>query len=719
MTGRARHRARHLSRRRFGLRILLFVAGFLLAGGTAATAFYVINVVSGGSPASIVQAARLAAPTAPTAAANDTSGTITIGWTPGVEPAGAPVQYQVVRSSGPGSPDTVCTVGSATPSCQDTGLVAGTTYGYSITAVLDNWQSTSVTASTTTAVPTLALALSSSSTTAGESATVQNIAAMVDGTVDTTYTGSKTIDWSGLSDGPSGQAPSYPSGSVTFVDGVAALTGPGSSFTDFEAGNSVLTATDTAAATVTGQAALTVQPAAASSFVLPTPSTQDAGTSFDQTITAVDAYGNTASSFGGAQVITFGGPSDSPDGTIPSYPDSVAFTNGVGTASITLFDAGTTTLTAAQGTIAGTSGAFTVSAAGADTFVLPTPSTQDAGTSFDQTITAVDAYGNTASSFGGAQVITFGGPSDSPDGTTPSYPDSVAFTNGVGTASITLFDAGTTTLTAAQGTMAGTSGAFTVGAAGADAFVLPTPSTQSAGTAFDETLTAVDAYGNTASGWTPGARCVTIAGPSASPDAAVPIYPAAGACPAGESSLTFDASGQATASITLFDAGTTALTATAGALAGTSSTFMVNPLAASSFVLSTPSAPSAGTAFDETVTGADVYGNTSTGYTGPQVLTFTGPLDGPDGTAPAYPASVSFAAGVGTASITLPDAGTTTLTATEGAITGTSGPFNVAAPGAGPQGAEASVFVRSPVRSDATARLALTHPWQLLAETLS
>jgi hypothetical protein len=711
-------RARHRAGWGFGLRILFFVVGFLLAGGTAAVAFYVINVVDSGSPG-ISQAAQLAAPTAPTASANDTSGTITIGWTPGIQPAGAPVQYQIVRSSGPGSPDTVCTVGSGTPSCQDTGLVAGTTYGYSITAVLDSWQSSSVTTSATTAIPTLALSLSSSSTTAGEPVTVQNIAAMVDGAVDTTYTGLKTIDWSGLSNGPLGQAPSYPSGSATFVNGVAALAGPGSSFTDFEAGNSMLTATDTAATTVTGQAALTVQPAAASSFVLPTPSTPSAGIAFDETITAVDAYGNTASGFGGAQAITFGGPSGSPDGTAPSYPDSVSFTNGVGTASITLFDAGTTTLTASQGTVAGTSGAFTVSAAGADTFVLPTPSTQNAGTAFEETITAVDAYGNTASGFGGGQTLTFGGPSSSPDGTAASYPDSVTFTNGVGTASITLFDAGTTTLTASQGTVAGASGAFTVSAAAASSLVLPTPSTQNAGTAFDETVTAVDAYGNTASGWIPGATCVTISGPSASPDVTVPIYPAAGACPAGDSSLGFDASGHATASITLFDAGTTALTATAGAITGTSGTFTVNPLAASSFVLSTPSAPSAGTAFDETVTAADVYGNTSTGYAGPQVLTFTGPLDGPDDTAPTYPASVSFTAGVGTASITLPDAGTTTLTTTEGAITGTSGSFTVAVPGTGPQDAEASVFLRSPVGHDAAARLALTHLWQVLAETLS
>jgi hypothetical protein len=319
-------------------------------------------------------------------------------------------------------------------------------------------------------------------------------------------------------------------------------------------------------------------------------------------------------------------------------------------------------------------------------------------------------------------MLTFAGPADSPDGTAPSYPASVTFTAGVGTASIALADAESTTLTVTQGTIAGTSGAFAVSAGNADSFALATPSTRSAGTAFDETITAVDAYGNAAGGWAPGPRCVSITGPSASPNATAPIYPAAApsACPAGDSSLTFDGSGLATASITLFNAGTTTLTATAGPISGTSGTFTVNPLAASSFVLSTPSGQSAGTAFDETLTAADVYGNTSTGYAGPQVLTFTGPANGPDGTPPTYPASVTFTAGVGAASITLPEAETTTLTATAGAITGTSGSFTVAAAGSGPQGTEASVFRRSPAAGrDPTVHGALTQLWQVLAETLS
>lgn len=97
-----------------------------------------------------------------------------------------------------------------------------------------------------------------------------------------------------------------------------------------------------------------------------------------------------------------------------------------------------------------------------------------------------------------------------------------------------------------------------------------------------------------------------------------------------------------------------------------------------SFSLSTPS-PTAGTAFVETVTAILPGGGTDTTYTGAQTLTFSGPAASPSGATPSYPASVTFSSGVGTASITLYDVQATTITATQGAITGTSAGFTVAA----------------------------------------
>ena len=100
--------------------------------------------------------------------------------------------------------------------------------------------------------------------------------------------------------------------------------------------------------------------------------------------------------------------------------------------------------------------------------------------------------------------------------------------------------------------------------------------------------------------------------------------------------------------------------------------------AASTFTVPTPGAQTAGTAFNETITAKDAYGNVATGYTGNQSITFTGPANSPGSNNPIYPATVNFASGVGTASITLVDAQSTTLTATQGSITGTSGSFTVA-----------------------------------------
>ena len=86
-------------------------------------------------------------PTSPTARESGPV-TITVGWTlPAHQLNGA--QYLVTRTSGPGSPATVCKV--TVTSCSDSGLASGTAYAYSVMAVLGtNWQSATLTASATT-----------------------------------------------------------------------------------------------------------------------------------------------------------------------------------------------------------------------------------------------------------------------------------------------------------------------------------------------------------------------------------------------------------------------------------------------------------------------------------------------------------------------------------------------------------------------------------------
>ena len=79
-----------------------------------------------------------------------------------------------------------------------------------------------------------------------------------------------------------------------------------------------------------------------------------AGSPFAVTVTAIDNWGNTATSYTGNQTLSFSGAGTSPGGNAPSYPTNgvVAFSAGVGTATMTLYNASATTnVTATQGSL--------------------------------------------------------------------------------------------------------------------------------------------------------------------------------------------------------------------------------------------------------------------------------------------------------------------------------------------------------------------------------
>jgi len=141
---------RRQARRRSDQRIRMLVAAVgavagVAVGGIGAAFGYWLTTDS----SNVAQAvsARLSAPTSPTARESGPV-TITVGWTlPAHQLNGA--QYLVTRTSGPGSPATVCKV--TVTSCSDSGLASGTAYAYSVMAVLGtNWQSATLTASATT-----------------------------------------------------------------------------------------------------------------------------------------------------------------------------------------------------------------------------------------------------------------------------------------------------------------------------------------------------------------------------------------------------------------------------------------------------------------------------------------------------------------------------------------------------------------------------------------
>jgi hypothetical protein len=183
-------------------------------------------------------------------------------------------------------------VESSVASCADTGLVALTDYTYTVVASLGaNWHSAAGTASAST-VPTFSLALEAGPYVAGAPVTVTSLTAVFGGSTDIGYSGTKTINWTGLGDGPSGQSPSYPSSSVTFVDGVAT---PGS-FITFAAGATTLGATDAAFSSATGSAPLTLNPGAATKMAVttqPTGAVDGVAFTTQPVVTIQDANGNT------------------------------------------------------------------------------------------------------------------------------------------------------------------------------------------------------------------------------------------------------------------------------------------------------------------------------------------------------------------------------------------------------------------------------------------
>ncbi len=233
---------------------------------------------------------------------------------------------------------------------------------------------------------------------------------------------------------------------------------------------------------------------------------------------------------------------------------------------------------------------------------FPSPST--AGTAGSFTVTALNADGTVNTGYTG--TVTFG--SSDPQAMLPANYTFTTGDQGVHTFTATLDTAGTQSITATDTATSSTVGSdtgITVNpAAPASLSLSNVPSNTTAGSAFTLTLTAKDAYGNAATGYTG-----TVHFSSSDARAVLPAnYTFTGA----------DA-GQHTFSITLKTAGSQSLTATdtgTGSITGSAGGIVVNAAAAAQFILSAPSSVTHGVAFSVTLTVEDAYGNVVTGYTG-------------------------------------------------------------------------------------------------------
>ena len=331
------------------------------------------------------------------------------------------------------------------------------------------------------------------------------------------------------------------SSTITAVNGTTNASGV-ATFTvkNTKAETDTYTATDTSDTVVVTQTAqVTFTPGALTKFVFATISSpQTAGTAFNVTITAEDANGNTVTSYnGGGDNVTI-----SSTGTIQGGSfTSNNFSNGALTQSVTITNTGNFTLTAtgnpghASGII-GTSNPFTVNPGTATHFTVSAPGSATAGAPINFTVTALDAFNNTATGYlGTVRFLSTDGQAALP----ANYPFA-AGDNGIHVFSATLKTAGSQTISAtdvSNGTIAGTSGTILVSAGTAASITATagTPQSATINTAFAINLAATvkDAYGNPV-----GGVVVTLATPGSG---------ASGSFAAGANTATTNSSGVATA----------------------------------------------------------------------------------------------------------------------------------------------------------------------------
>jgi hypothetical protein len=408
-------------------------------------------------------------------------GTVALTWTAATPPGSGTVTYAVIRDNGEpaGNCPTVSSRGTAL-TCTDSGLTVGT-HTYTVTAKWRTWNSMS---GSTQAKMTVGAAthftIGAASTTPGAGVGDNLTITALDekGSTVTTYTGSHSLTFSGASSSPGGNAPTVANSSgtavafggataISFTLGVASVVSSTKNglMKLYKAGPASISVSDGTIASEV-DLAVTVAPGAASKITLSAASTTPtAGAADNLTTTALDAYGNVATTYTGSRSLTFSTASPSPSGEIPTVTDSsgtavafggataIEFTAGVASVSgaangvMKLYKSGATSLKVSDGTF--TSAVITVTVAAAPTVKLSLSAaslTPTAGAADNLTITALDTYGNVATAYTGAHNVTFSGATASPSGAAPTVANSSGTTVPFGTATAINFTAGIATV---------------------------------------------------------------------------------------------------------------------------------------------------------------------------------------------------------------------------------------------------------------------------------
>ncbi len=363
-------------------------------------------------------------------------------------------------------------------------------------------------------------------------------------------------------------------------------------------------------------------------------------------MTAEDSFNNATPGYTGTVHFT----TSDAAGTFPV--NNTTLTSGSGTFNATFKTGGVQTLTATDTTTVSITASTPVTVtAGATTHFLVTgsPSSVTAGGAVIFTVTAEDSNNNTATGYNGTVHFT------STDGLA-TLPADTTLTNGVADFSVILKTAGVQTLTATDdtnNTLVGTSNPITVAAGAATHFTVSAPTTATAGVNFSFTVTALDSFGNTATGYNGTVKFTTT--------------DAKGTVPTN----TTLSAGTGVLAATLKTAGVQTITATdsvTSSITATSNPITVNANVATHFVVTSPSPVVSGQSFNFTVTADDSLGNVATGYTGTVHISLSDAVSGV-----VVPANNTLTNGTGTFSATFITAGSQTITATDTVSSGING----------------------------------------------
>jgi hypothetical protein len=400
---------------------LTTIIGFIaIALASSATAYF-STLGSGTGSAST---GTLNAPGAPTFL-QDSETSVTVSWTAPAESV-AVEYYRVFRT---GSANFVCQASGTSTSCPDGTIAPSTFYTYTVTAYSGSWTATSASADFTTAAPApapgapvITFPTATSYTTAAAwdagcpSPGFCGTAAAADGQTlaEVQFSLKQGSTWWNGTDFTGATEQYHDMTGTTAWAQAFAFPPVGSYVLNVKAidGRPVESAVTSVAFSI-GTEAPAVQ---SFSVELAAAGTKTAGTAFDIELTAM-SDATVLTSYTGSKTIDFSGPATSPGGTAPTYPAAVTFTNGIGTATVTLTKAEAIALSAADGARTGAVN-VTVNAGSAARLALTntTPAspiclwtctfTNANNMEFIAKVRVTDSYGNTVQNLGSGHQAT-------------------------------------------------------------------------------------------------------------------------------------------------------------------------------------------------------------------------------------------------------------------------------------------------------------------------